>query len=84
MTNVSEDAIRYALKAYEVEPETAVMDEIATGDPETATHWLERAAAQPRLRFGEDRGAELKPDQRLDVLRTDPRYHRLLKKLELI
>jgi TolB-like protein/lipopolysaccharide biosynthesis regulator YciM len=124
VTNVSEEAIRYALKAYEVEPETAVMDEIATayavagnreqsltwakryekegptgdlryaillaiiyarlGDPETATHWLERAAAQPRLRFGEDRGAELKPDRRLDVLRMDPRYHRLLKKLELI
>ena len=33
---------------------------------------------------GADRFAELKPDRRLDVLRADPRYHALLKKLELM
>jgi TolB-like protein/Flp pilus assembly protein TadD len=124
VSGAGEDAVRYALKSYEMTSTTGRMDEIATayavagdrqqalawakryekegptgdlryaillaiiyarlGEPETATHWLERAAAQPRLRFGEDRGPELRPDRRLDVLRADPRYHALLKKLELM
>ncbi|MGQ0816040.1 MAG: tetratricopeptide repeat protein [Gemmatimonadota bacterium] len=54
------------------------------GDEVAAHRWLERAAVERPVQFAEQRGGELDTDPRLDVLRQNPRFRPLLKKLQVL